>query len=672
MSIKLNIAERLRLSIKQKLVALVVLCIFLLISTLLLGFFYYQRVNRVIKFREDLLGFVNNIEKIRVTEKQYLNNFTSELENKAEISIKEISEVLKIYRNSTLGRTWASRFNEIANGLTNYQNLFAEAVTNYQEKIALFKELEKPLERSNKTIDETISAINQIQFEKQMEGEYLNSDETGLSNTIRDAKIFFFQLNYLQQQYLLTGDAKYLSAFEKILKSKVQATLQAIDQFGKTIGDAQFLNVSSVINENTGIFLEISNKTKQNFEKHNATVAELDLQGNSIVVATNNLLQEASKAIKKIIRSAIISICVFLAIGVTVFLVIASSVVISILQPIDNLHKAIDEISSGDLVTEIKNKSNDELGKICMKLDGMRRNLHTMIKDILLGVQTLTSSSSELTSISKHMNGGLQQTSQDAQTVADSAETMCANMTAASDSMKGAANNVKTVAASTDQMNETISKIALNTDKAKNFTGDAVSQTTNVFTRVEELGAAAKKIDMVTETITTISEQTNLLALNATIEAARAGDAGKGFAVVATEIKELAKQTAKATEDIKSRIEGIQNSTKLTVVDIEKISGIIKEVHEIVTSISIAIEEQSTVCNEISHRVNDFSLGISQIDDNVSNSTDISRNITKEIAGVNKAAMDMTTSSNQIDRSVQGLSKLSNQLKDMVDRFKVG
>lgn len=152
-------------------------------------------------------------------------------------------------------------------------------------------------------------------------------------------------------------------------------------------------------------------------------------------------------------------------------------------------------------------------------------------------------------------------------------------------------------------MTTTINEIAQNTEKANTITGEAVSEAKGASDNVDELGSAAQEISKVTETVTEISEQTNLLALNATIEAARAGDAGKGFAVVANEIKELARQTAEATQDIKRRIEGIQDSTSGTVTKIQQISKVINDVNDIVSTIASSVEEQSVTTKEIATNV---------------------------------------------------------------------
>jgi methyl-accepting chemotaxis protein len=200
---------------------------------------------------------------------------------------------------------------------------------------------------------------------------------------------------------------------------------------------------------------------------------------------------------------------------------------------------------------------------------------------------------------------------------------------------------------------------------------EAVHQSKGAGRQMTDLGNAAQAIGKVTETITEISEQTNLLALNATIEAARAGEAGKGFAVVANEIKELARQTAEATLDIRQQIEGIQNSTGTTVLSIEKIGQVISDINEIVATIATAVEEQSVSTREISDNIAQVSTGIQEVNENVAQSSQASQDITREIAEVKQASGEIAGSSSQVRLSADELSSVSEQLNALVGQFKI-
>ena len=188
---------------------------------------------------------------------------------------------------------------------------------------------------------------------------------------------------------------------------------------------------------------------------------------------------------------------------------------------------------------------------------------------------------------------------------------------------------------------------------------------------MQKLGQAAQEIGHVTETITNISAQTNLLALNATIEAARAGAAGKGFAVVANEIKELARQTAEATEDIKMRIAGIQDSAGMAIGDISQIATVIRDVGGIVASIAAAIEEQATVTKDVAGNIAQASVGVQEADERISQTAGVSRSIARDIAGVNAKITDIREGGAQVQASAVELSKVAEQLGAQLAQFRM-
>jgi methyl-accepting chemotaxis protein len=188
---------------------------------------------------------------------------------------------------------------------------------------------------------------------------------------------------------------------------------------------------------------------------------------------------------------------------------------------------------------------------------------------------------------------------------------------------------------------------------------------------MNELGSAADAISKVTEVITEISEQTNLLALNATIEAARAGEAGKGFAVVANEIKELARQTAQATHEIKAKIGGIQHSTGETVVEMTQISTVINQVNEIVATIATSVDSQLATTQEVAGNVREASLGFEEINENVAQCSQVTGQISADIADVKASADEMTHTSFQVAFNVKELSQLAEKLYAVVDHFHV-
>jgi methyl-accepting chemotaxis protein len=367
-----------------------------------------------------------------------------------------------------------------------------------------------------------------------------------------------------------------------------------------------------------------------------------------------------------------ISINTLLAVAAVVSGILASFFIArGIAGPITKGVEFAKSLSDGDLTQTLAIDQKDEIGVLAASLNTMGGNLRKMFQEITGGVETISSSATELSAISQQMASGAEQTSGKSNQVAAAAEEMSANMNSVAAASEQASTNIQMVAAASEQMSATIIEIAGNTAKGRSITSDAVTLAQTVSKRVGELGKAAVDVGKVTETINEISEQTNLLALNATIEAARAGEAGKGFAVVANEIKELAKQTATATQDIRFRLEGIQGSTEGTVVEINKIEGVITDINDIVATIATAIEEQSASSREIAGNVNQAAQGIQNVNENVAQSSTVAGSIAEDVVEVNGAAREMADGSTQVKTSAEELSRLSENLKRLVEQYKI-
>ncbi len=369
------------------------------------------------------------------------------------------------------------------------------------------------------------------------------------------------------------------------------------------------------------------------------------------------------------------SISIIIALIVIAVLALAMWVISDkyIIKPIASVADGLKDIAEGegDLTVRLEVKTDDEVGELSKWFNIFMEKLHAIIKEISANADILTSASNDLSSLSSQMSDGADSMSAKSNTVASAAEEMSANINSVAAAMEQASTNMNLVATSADEMTSTINEIAQNSEKGRAITGEAVAQANDATKKIDELGKGAQEIGKVTETITEISEQTNLLALNATIEAARAGEAGKGFAVVANEIKELARQTAEATQDIKDRIAGIQATTSGAVTQVEQISRVINDVNEIVSTIATAVEEQSATTKEIAGNVSQASDGIQEVSQNVAQSSTVSQEIAKDIAEMNQSSNEMSNSSSQVDMSAQELSKLAAQLKEMVGKFKV-
>ncbi len=328
----------------------------------------------------------------------------------------------------------------------------------------------------------------------------------------------------------------------------------------------------------------------------------------------------------------------------------------------------------GDLTVRFELKDiehEDEVGRMHRHFNDFVDKIRSVIVDISNNAQTLVSSATQLSQTATQLASGSEETTAQSTSVAAAAEQMSTNMQGMASGTEEMSANVKTVAAAVEEMTASISEVAKNAEHAAQIAGEAsnLAQTSNQ--NIGQLGEAADAIGKVIETIQDIAEQTNLLALNATIEAARAGDAGKGFAVVANEVKDLAKQTAEATEDIRHRIEGIQSSTGLAVTSIGNISEVIAKVNEVSRTIASAVEEQSITTREIAQNVAQTATAAETVSTGVQQSASAAQEITHNIARVDDAARQGAEGAGKTQTASEQLSGLGQQLQHLVDQFKV-
>ncbi|PID78277.1 MAG: chemotaxis protein [Deltaproteobacteria bacterium] len=354
---------------------------------------------------------------------------------------------------------------------------------------------------------------------------------------------------------------------------------------------------------------------------------------------------------------------------VAVFLIFF--IILAINRPLQQLAEEALQVSKGDYTIRFRSEVNDAIGKLTRSLDELVLGGKAALEDILNSTQSLFSASDELTSISGNMVINADQSTDFSNKAAQNSTAVTKNIHSISSAMKESSINLDTIASASEEMGNTIKEIASNSARAKQTTEDAVYNAKRVHKDVQNLGESAKSIGSITQTITDISEQTNLLALNATIEAARAGEAGKGFAVVANEIKELAKGTAEATGKISAAIEDIQRQTNNTVDEISGIATVIEEVNDIVTTIVTGVEEQSIATQEIVGNVAQASQGIGEINENVASSSQMVMDVTAGMEEVKEKSASVKMNSEQVSSAATKLAQLSENLKNVVKKFKI-
>ena len=301
-------------------------------------------------------------------------------------------------------------------------------------------------------------------------------------------------------------------------------------------------------------------------------------------------------------------------------------------------------IAAGDLsMEELKITSQDELGDLTTAINQMQASLKDVIESIAESSQNVANASEEFSAVSQQISANSEETSAQANAVSNATEQVNRGL--------------QTVATATEEMGASIQEIAKNATEAAKVADSAMRTATETNAVVTKLGDSSAEIGQVIKVITSIAQKTDLLALNATVEAARAGEVGAGFAVVANEVKELAKQTAAATEDISRKIEAIQADAKSAVTAIGSISGVIGQVNSISGTIATAVEEQAATTNEMSRNVAEAAKGAGEVAQN--------------IQGVAQAAQSTSHGATDSQKAAKSLAQMSTHLRELVGRFKL-
>ena len=309
---------------------------------------------------------------------------------------------------------------------------------------------------------------------------------------------------------------------------------------------------------------------------------------------------------------------------------------------VDSLNITLAAAASGDLTAQVTVSGSDAIGQMGNAVGKLLGDLRSSIQAIAVNSEALAAAAEELQVVSAQMGGNSAETSRQVGLVSDASVEV--------------SRNVETVSAASEQMSASIKEIARNASEAANVATQAVEAAKITNATVAKLGDSSAEIGQIVKVITGIAQQTNLLALNATIEAARAGEAGKGFAVVANEVKELAKETAKATEDISAKIEAIQNDTHSSVESITGILSIIDQIAEFQDTIAAAVEEQAATTSEIARSVSDASRG--------------SQEITANMHTVAQAADSTANGANDSSRAASELARMATDLQTLVGQFR--
>lgn len=409
--------------------------------------------------------------------------------------------------------------------------------------------------------------------------------------------------------------------------------------------------------------------------------AEVDLDGDVYVAYVHTIpglgwklvgvmtRTEALSAFWAVLRSVALAAVVLIA----VFLVLAAVLARSMAVPIRRATVMLQDVAEGegDLTRQLAVSSADEIGDMARWFNTFLQKLRHLLHQVVGTGREVDSASDRLLAIADQLGASVEATASKTAAVASAVQAITERFAAVAAAMEEATQNTNMVATAAEEMSATIGEIATNAERARGVSVKAVGEASAATSAMSALGDAAQEIGKVTALITEISEQTNLLALNATIEAARAGEAGKGFAVVATEIKELARQTAGATEEIKQRISGIQGTAQSTASQIHGISEVIEEISSIIATIATAIEEQSVATREIADNVVQASQGLTEVNTNVAQSSADLRDAAARVQEVSAAANATRAGAAEVRENAEGLRALAGRLRELLGRFRL-
>ncbi len=378
--------------------------------------------------------------------------------------------------------------------------------------------------------------------------------------------------------------------------------------------------------------------------------SHFDVPDYAVNVALGNLAETSKKTMagtlsrmNKVRHDALVLSWVMAGCGAALLLLIGLSVARSVALPLRRVRDALNALAHGDLTREAEVTSRDELGQMAGDLRAAQTSLRRTLAEITHSATVLSGNADNLEVANTQVAENVEETSVQSGVAATAAEEV--------------SRNVQAVAAATEEMAASIQEISQASVEAVRIATNAAEEAAVANETVAKLGKSSAEIGTVVKTITSIAEQTNLLALNATIEAARAGDSGRGFAVVANEVKELAQETAHATEDISWRVEAIQEDARAAVQAIERITEIIESVNIHQTTIASAVEEQTATTAEMARSVSDAADGSGQIAENIES---VAHALEGTRGGVGQAKEAATE-----------LAQLSAELRRVVARFQV-
>lgn len=440
---------------------------------------------------------------------------------------------------------------------------------------------------------------------------------------------FIDESNRLWADFLKTQDNERSRPYnEAFAKNKEIYQNQGLQAMRKMLLEGKYFEANTFIAIDLRIMNEALEKSIDEINHHQTEIAQQAYQ----------VSLTSYRNIRNIVVGSILA-------GVVISILFGLVIIRSIATPLMNIVERMKDIAEGegDLRQRVDYSGQDELGEVSHWINEFIARVHSIVKQMAENYSLLDSTSKNLMEISQSMSAGVEQMSRQSEMVAAAATEMNQNLLNVSSSM--------------EEMSISVTEVAQKASGASSTVNDADASVSQANREVVQLGEEAKTIGKVTETIKSIADQTNLLALNAAIEAAGAGEAGKGFAVVASEVKNLSRKAGDSSEEIKSKITGIQSNVEHTVGSIGELVQKIRTLNEYSSAIASSVEEQSITSREISR--------------NIEQSTQASNDVTKNINAISVALKDSAQNAHQTSDTSKELKRLSDGLGAIVNKFKI-
>ncbi len=717
----------------------VVVILYFAISSILQNYQLMQENNKIkdlVLLSSKLSGFVHESQKERGRTAGFYGNSSNDNKNKlddqrknADSKLTELEKYIKSVNISQFGSAFENRIKKVQNEASKLENIRSAVNTKTIDKNKAIKYYTNMNGLAIGIVAQIAKLSSDEDLAKRLLSYYsfLESKErAGIERAVLNGafnKGSITKEGLAKVHRLISAQDSYLNSF------LIMAPIEYIDEYDTRKNDSSFSQVQDMRNKAFAKGISLEGEFGVNPNNWFSTITQkINLLKNVDDAISTALIKDAT-VISSQSKTNFLSVLIITSIIIAVVVALSITISKSITGALQSTIKILKDIAEGegDLTKRVDITSKDEVGELAQWFNVFIDRIHNMIKNIAENSDSLLTSSKELNTLSSEMKKEVEDTSNNADTVAVATEELSVNMQTVSDlsttmnesvvstsesaenvdnqmttvaqNAEDAKLNIETVASATEEMTATINEIAQSTENARETTNNAVETSNKAQLKVDELGVASEEINKVIDVIMEISEQTKLLALNATIEAARAGEAGKGFAVVANEVKDLAKQTNDATADIRKTIDVMQESTQETIREIKSVTEVTGEVNNIVSTIAAAVEEQSVTTQDIASNIaqaansvvdmydtvneakdgvfsmtNDIrtvTAGIQDVSTNVSQASEVTDSVAQEIIAVNSSSEELLKDSDNLSDKAQNLLDLGNELNNLVKAFKI-